>query len=448
MTFWTKIKDEIEWRLGSRSLYKLEEVFTSGSPADVNYIRRPKLENILLSNLKVKGRQIAVFGHSGSGKTTIVQKLLSEQKYSSIITPCSDDTTFDDLILSAFDELTPYYLESVSQSSSRKMLSSLQTEYSIVKGSIASEQTETIGSQLKRFLPIQLTPKKLSDFLGVAHCCWIIEDFHKLKSEERKKLANCLKVFVDQSVKYPDMKIICIGVVGSVHELLQYDTNLNTRVAEIEIPLLSDDENRMLVENGCNLLYIKMDSKMVNDIISYSNRIGSVAHQMCYDICYKNNILNTQKHKAFLPYEKFADALQSYIESQSDRLHFLYEGAIKADIGWYILRTLANTGWDKVSLDGIIKAVNQNHKHKRFLESQVVEKLQELSLPEVGIVKFDQNADKYSLSSPFWGAFIKMQQRLEYTKSKKKQILIENQQGFDAVLHNMILQELQRIKQM
>lgn len=448
MTFWTRLKDEIEWRLGSRVQYNLENIFTSGSPADVNYVRRPKLENILLSNLKVKGRQIAVFGHSGSGKTTIVQKVLSEQNRSSIITPCSDDTSFDDLMLSAFDELNPYYLESASQSYSSKISSSLQSEYSSVKGSIGTEHTEATGSQFKRILPIQLTPKKLSDFLGEAHCCWIIEDFHKLKNEDRKKLANCLKVFVDQSINYPDMKIICIGVIGSVHELLQYDTNLNTRVAEIEIPLLSDDENRMLVENGCDLLNIKMDGKMVNDIISYSNRIGSVAHQMCYDICYKNNILNTQKHRTNLPYEKFADALQSYIESQSDRLHFLYEGAIKADIGWYILRTLANTGWDKVSLEGILKAVNQNHKHKHFSRFQVVEKLQELSLPEVGIVKFDSNANKYSLSSPFWGAFIKMQQRLEYTKSKKKQTLIENQQGIEAILHNMILQELQRIKQM
>lgn len=448
MTFWNRLKDEFVWFFNYREKYNLEDIFTSGSPATINYIRRPKLEGVIDSNLKVKGRQLAIFGHSGSGKTTIIQKVLKEQNRLFVISHCHSNSTFEDLVLSAFDELNPYYIDITTHNKVSKISSTIQTEYSGMKNSIVIDQTETFGTQVKRILPVQLTPQKLSDFLGEAHCCWIIEDFHKVKAEERQKLADSLKTFVDQGVKYPDMKIICIGAVGSVNELLQYDTNLNTRIAEIEVPLLSDDENKQLIKNGCHLLYIRMDDKMVNDIISYSNRIGSVAHQMCYDICYKSNLLVTQKHEFFLPYEKFADALQSYIESQSDRLHCLYEGAIRADIGWYILRTLANTGCDKVSIDCIFRAVNQNRKHKQFSKQQVCEKLQELSAIEVGIVKYDTNSDKYSLSSPFWGAFIKMQQRLEYNKSKKRKILIENQEGVEAILHNMILTELQHIQQM
>lgn len=450
MIYWTKVQDFFLWQFGLRKRYNLEDVYTSGSPAEINYVRRPELENLFISNLKVKGKQIAVFGHSGGGKTTLVQKLLKEEGVDYIYTPCSVDSTFDELLLSAFDELNPYYIDSTSVTKSSKRTVALQAEYNGIKTSISAENTGSTTAHLTRALPLQLNAKKLSDFLGDTRCCWIIEDFHKLGSSDRQKLADCLKVFVDQGSKYPKTKVICIGVVGSVHDLLTFDTNLNTRVAEIEVPLLSDEENRQLITNGCRLLNIQMDKKMIEDIISYSNRIGSVAHQMCFDICYKNHIQGTCKHSILLEYEKFADALQSYIEGQSDRLHFLYEGAVRADVGWYILRTLANTGWDKVTIDAILKTVNQNHKHKQFTRTQVIEKLRELSLPEIGIVKYDDNADKYSLSSPFWGAFIKMQQRLEFNKSqkKKKPLMIENQQGIEAILHNMILQELNRIQNM
>lgn len=449
MTYWNRFQETFEWAFGLRKIFGLQDVFTSGSPADINYVKRPELESSLKQNIKVKGKQIAVFGHSGSGKTTIVQKVLHELNQEFIYTPCSSTTTFNDLLIAAFDELDPYYIDSKSSTATAKVSANVQTEYLGIKSSLTGELSEAVSTSMKRVLPPQLTPKKLADFLGEAHCCWIIEDFHKIAKEERQLLADCLKIFIDQGAKYPDMRIICIGVVGSAHDLLSYDTNLNPRVAEIEIPLLNDEENRQLVLNGCSLLNIEMDYQMVNNIISYSNRIASVAHQMCYDICYKNSIESTCKHKKYLTYEKFADALKSYIEAQSDTLKFLYEGATRADIGWYVLRTLANSGWDKVSIEGISKAVNQNHKNKRFSHNQIYEKLQELSLPEIGIVKYDANSDKYSLASPFWGAFIKMQQRVEYNKKqKKRKILIEDQQGIDAILHNLLLQEIERIQRM
>ena len=449
MMFWTNFRESIEWAFGVRKPYALEDVFTSGTPADVNYVRRLSLEGILKQNIKVKGNQLIVFGHSGSGKTTIIQKVLKDINQNFIYTPCSTATTFNDLLLAAFDELDPFYVDIKSDSVSSKVSANVQSDYFGIKNSITGELAEVVSTSLRRVLPPQLTPKKLSDFLGEAHCCWIIEDFHKIAPAERQHLADCLKIFIDQGVNYPDMRVISIGVVGSAHDLLTYDTNLNTRVAEIEIPLMSDDENRQLILNGCKLLNITMVDQMVNNIISYSNQIASVAHRMCYDICYKNSIESTCKHRKYLSYDKFADALKSFIEAQSDTLKFLYEGATRADIGWYVLRTLANSGWDKVSIEGISKAVNQNHKNKRFSPNQIYEKLQELSLPEIGIVKYDPNSDKYSLASPFWGAFIKMQQRVEYNKKqKKRKILIEDQQGVEAILHNLLLQEIERIQRM
>ena len=49
--------------------------------------------------------------------------------------------------------------------------------------------------------------------------------------------------------------------------------------------MLSEDEIRKVVINGCKLLNLEIDSDLLDNISYYSSRIASTAHQMCLDIC-------------------------------------------------------------------------------------------------------------------------------------------------------------------
>ena len=85
--------------------HKLNEVFTPATSADISYIKRTSIERELKKNIGIPGKQIIVYGHSGGGKTTIVNYVLGQMKRKSISVSCLVSTTVDEIVLEAFDRL-------------------------------------------------------------------------------------------------------------------------------------------------------------------------------------------------------------------------------------------------------------------------------------------------------------------------------------------------------
>ena len=83
----------------------LSDVFTPGTVAKVNYLRRGELEARITNSLETPGVQIILYGHSGSGKTTVIRKLLDENNYQFVRTQCTKEKTLNDVILDAFSQL-------------------------------------------------------------------------------------------------------------------------------------------------------------------------------------------------------------------------------------------------------------------------------------------------------------------------------------------------------
>jgi len=88
---------------------KLKNVFTPSSIAKLTYIERKELEKDLEKFLDMPGMQIVLYGHSGCGKSTLINNKLDELKIKKITTRCDSDTTFNDVILRAFDKLDVFY---------------------------------------------------------------------------------------------------------------------------------------------------------------------------------------------------------------------------------------------------------------------------------------------------------------------------------------------------
>ena len=80
---------------------------------------------------------------------------------------------------------------------------------------------------------------------------------------------------------------------------------------------------------------------------------------------------------------------------------------------------------------------------------EVKEKLTELVSEEINILRYDQNSGMYSISTPFWGAFLKM--KLATEKAQKKQSIKNKHnkkltvkaidlEGLDAIVQASFLQ--------
>lgn len=427
---------------------KLIDIFTPNTIARLTYIRRKNLENSLSLNLSIPGKQIIIYGDSGSGKTTLLKKILSDNKTKSIQIHCSSDTTFNDIILDTFDSLNPYYTKEKNISLLQSISSALKSDYKILSTEIGINNKVSSEEKKERLLPPRLTPQKLAKFLGAIEAVLILEDFHKVSNEEKKKIADILKIFIDTANDFPKVKIVCIGAVGSANELIKLDSNLYPRIAELHVPLLLESEIKALVKRGCDILNISMSDNLVEKISYYSNRLASLTHQMCYDICCSNNILKTQYKQKRIDDRYFQDAINSYINRNSDTLKNIYDSCVKRSLAWYILKTFVTKMKDSIKFEEIRSGVCQNQ--RAYTDEDIRKELEELSAVTINIIRYDKNSDKYSISTPFWGAFLKIQIATEdlnrMKKNKRKNLVLKNQDDFDADVLNIMLKIIEGYK--
>lgn len=80
----------VNWLLKKKK-YELAHVFTPSTSARLTFVERKDIERQINKALIIPGMQLVVYGHSGSGKTTITQNILNHNKSNFII----DILTFD-----------------------------------------------------------------------------------------------------------------------------------------------------------------------------------------------------------------------------------------------------------------------------------------------------------------------------------------------------------------
>lgn len=403
--------------------YKLGEVFTPNTIAKLAYVERKTLESDLNKYINLPGKQIFLYGHSGGGKTTIVRNQLLKNKFNFIKTHCESNTSFDELILQAFDKLDRFYVASKTSNRAYSIKADLKAEYGLIKAKVQEKSTIGVGEAYNRVVPFQLTPEKLAKFLGEINCIWIIEDFHKVKKAEKKRIADVIKIFIDAANDFPEIKIICIGAVGTARELVELDDNLANRVAELYVPLLTDKEIEELLNKGSSLLNVKMSPELKTKIVYYSNNLASLAHQICYDICYDKDVNKTKILNLDIRDDSFKVAVDSYVKKNSDTFAKLYESIVATDYGWPILKAFEHSEKEYISIGEIRHIVNsKNRNSKSKISEEILElKLEELGSPQFNeLIRYDRNSKKYSITTPFFRAFLKMKMALEELELKER----------------------------
>lgn len=437
-------------------IFWLDEIFTPSTAATINYIKRNDIDRKLVSEMETPGKQLIVYGHSGSGKTSSVRNMLNKKNLKYIRTNCESNTSFEELILNAFDALDIYVISEKSHKRIKKQNRNLAIEYSTIKASISKSGSTEDTLTFSPLLPPQLTVQKLAQFMGKLQIVWIIEDFHKVTTKEKQRIADVIKIFVDNANDYPLSKIVCIGACQSAHELMQLDSNLKNRVSEISIPLLKEEEIKQIITNGFNLLRAKPDKRLVEQLVYYSDRLGAAAHQMCLDICKGSNLNMTQWGMKDVLDSSFQYAIDGFISNSSDSLKTIYESATKDELGWYVLKTFSRNTMDNLSLTQIYKIINA--KKIKFSEEEIQVKLSELSDPPFNIIYYKERSSKYTLSNPFWHRFLRLQFSIEHREHQKKKKNNQNPnlklidkdvkyQMVDKIFLDLIIKELTKNKE-
>lgn len=398
--------------------YKLKNVFTPSTIARLTYVERVELEKDLTKFIQMPGMQIVLYGHSGCGKSTIINNLLCDLKIRKITSRCESNTTLNDLILNAFDKLDLYYTSEKNNKESYEIKNILKVKYAqigaAISGSMKSE-AETISTRL---LPVQLTAQRLAEFMGAAKCLWIIEDFHKVDEKEKKKIADVLKIFVDTSNDYEDVKVVCIGAVGTARELVELDTNLSSRIAEIYVPLLNDDELKQIAHKGFELMNVKSNGAIMNKIIYYSNNLASICHQICHDLCYNKQLIKSKITITRLREDDFKKAISSFVRKNTDTYTKIYDKICTSPHRKNIIVGLFKCEKEYVNEKELFSDVKKTQSISKPIFLKGLEELISIEFDEV--VRYDRNSKKYSFSSPLFQAFVKMKLALEDIEQRER----------------------------
>lgn len=229
------------------------------------------------------------------------------------------------------------------------------------------------------------------------------------------------------------------------------DTNLSTRVDQIKVPLLTDKEIKEIIVNGCKLLNVEFSDRLSNNLVSYSNNIGALAHSMCYDICYDADIKKTTLIKKKIKDASFNIAIQGYIDKNSDTFKQTYDLiTAKNKTAWYILKSLNTHSNESISFQKLRDRINP--KNKKISDSDIQNALEDLLQPPYGIIRFDEDSEKYSFSTPFWKAFIRIQMDIEQAevnqKKKRSNALLLDQNNFESMALNILLERIRALQKL
>lgn len=409
--------------------YKLIEVFTPTSPAIVTFVDRVKDDiNIrLVRALELPGNQVVIYGHSGSGKSTLLENVLFRTYEKQINTNCMEGMTFEEVILDAFDQLKEFYVNEVTNNRKSKVDSKVQSDYLFIKAQLGAVYENAKGEKQVRILPPQLTPQSLGRFLGQSGYCWVLEDFHKIQGDEKKKLGQMMKVFVNLSLQFPDLKIIALGAVNTAREVVKSDKEMRRRVSEINVALMDEDEIKKIIKKGCKSLNIIICDDLQNDISHHSNGLASICHKICYLMCSDALISETVEEPVEFTSLDLQKALSEYVKDEEDTIRDAFDSALKIQKVELTLKVLVAQSQDGAHLDDLFGWAKKNN--IRVTKKKIEEDLQSLELEEYGeLVRLEENSQKYSFIDPFYRTFAlayfeQQDNRLERKKMTDKELI-------------------------
>lgn len=421
----------------SNSLY---EVFTPSVPAKKAFIEREAIQNKLVNALMTPGKQLVIYGHSGVGKTTLMNHKIFQTYSSHITTRCMKGMKFEQLLLDAFSKLEIYYSTELTKtkSNSYTICGEVSNLFSQIKAQISTTIKKDESNKQAILVPPQLTGPTLGKFLGEIKACWILEDFHKMDVSEKSYLSQLMKVFMDLGNDYPELKIIAIGAVDTARQVVEYDSEMKNRVFELSVPLMTDDEIIQIINKGSNLLNLNFSDDLKKEIVQHSAGMASVCHDLCVHLCQNSGIFETSDEKVTFGIKEWKSALLSYLEAASDKIQSAFEKALRQDRRnkfaheKIIIESLCDFPRGEAARFDIETKILRNHKD--YPKSGLKNKLEKLCSPEKGsILRYNEYSGTYCFADPIYHAYALAHRKAIFESSNNSAIPPEHEAFLEAI---------------
>lgn len=221
----------------------LEAVFNEAAFPENTYVN-PKEYPFIKSALRAKGKHVTVAGASGSGKTTVVNKILRD-------------------------------------------LDIKQTEILLINGREYKHHANYL-EMLGSIVGVDPTYEEITPYLFSQRLV-IIDDFHHLSETAKIGLAEDLKLWHEKEVRF-----VLIGIASSARDLAGNDKELGIRNDVFDLRTQDETFVKELMEQGARHLKLRFTERFIQETATGSKGIPSVVQAICRTACIKHGIEKTQ----------------------------------------------------------------------------------------------------------------------------------------------------------
>ncbi|MEW6249471.1 MAG: ATP-binding protein [Planctomycetota bacterium] len=304
--------------------------------------RREIIEDIR-NELAAPGRQVAVYGERGVGKTSLALLLYFFAGYDDDhvhIFRCDDGTTFDDIFGSLLIDAGHGLGVNGAQAESSQ---SAEGRVGPVAGGLS--RRTTVSYRAVRDAQAITLSRVLAAF-GNVRKLLIIDEFDRVQDAQTKtRMAELIKQFSDAR---SETKIVVVGVAETLTALIGQHESLSRSLAQIGLQRMAEPELADIIERGSQRIEARFDPRVALRIVRLADGFPHFVHLLClYASLYTGDILlSGQAGRPHVGEREYQLGLKSAISKCEHSLREVYEAAVvttrrKSDIYELTLRAMA-----------------------------------------------------------------------------------------------------------
>ncbi len=341
---------------------KLEQTFTPFAPIELPdfFVGRQREVNSLIRELNAPGRQVAIYGDRGVGKTSLAllcwffAKRPEEQTH---FVRCTKASTYQSVFSEVLGRATENHLPGDRQTAKTRR-AGLQAKALSFGGSRMERMTERAINGA-----YQLSPGLLLDFFSNVNGLIVLDEFDRVDDDETHvKVAETLKHFSDSR---STTKFLIVGVAETFSQLLRKHESLTRCVAEIKLDRMSDGELKDILERGSKRLRIRFEEETTRKIVKLSDGYAHYTHLLArYATLAAVEESGVTEKQFVIGQRAYQVGLRDAIENAEQRLRETYEKAIiplkgKTQLFQYAVWAIAMAEDLEVHISSIAEHISQ-----------------------------------------------------------------------------------------
>ena len=280
---------------------KLEQVFGVCRDAVATYIERETVDNALSAALKGT-RQIIIYGSSKQGKTSLLHRHIRSDMR--VTVHCGLNTTAGDIYRSFLRQRGIEIITETSDGTSRDVSTSISAKFTALIPFFGAGSAETRGEaqagarqdQKRKAIEFNLENAQdvgelLNRVAGSSTLFYVLENFHYLSDEIQRQMAVDLRTFEETGLRF-----VILGVWRERNRLVQYNGDLQDRIAEVPVEPWEVPDFQRIVDKGSEILRVTFSLDVCARIFEEAHGSVAVVQELLKKACERADVTESIPH--------------------------------------------------------------------------------------------------------------------------------------------------------